>query len=136
MANVLKRKHQFQDVIGTKAVFKYKPDLGDFVDSMFAPRPVNLDEVEDHMRAAVLADMRYDLLRRGMANAATIAPLAPAPKQNPVDPTHDSRQAAYRNATIAAEQQKHAEAQARKAERARNLENPPDHPFQLSLIHI
>ena len=120
----LRRRHQFNDLIGTGVAFKHKPDIGDYVDSMAAPRPLSLDQVEEHMRAAYVEDMRYQLLRRGIAHAGTLEPFVPKPKPSHVDPTHDARQAAYRNATIQEQTATHAASEARKAARAAN------HPSQ------
>ena len=52
MAKVLKRRHQFDDVVGKGVAFKHTPDLGDYVNSIQAPRPLSLEELEEHMRDA------------------------------------------------------------------------------------
>ena len=62
----LVRRRQFQDVIGTGVQFKHQPDLNDRVNEIQAPRPLNLDELEEHMRSAYIQNMRYELLRRGI----------------------------------------------------------------------
>ena len=124
----LVRRRQFQDVIGTGVQFKHQPDLNDKVNEIQAPRPLNLEELEEHMRSAYIQNMRYELLRRGI-QGQTLEPFQPRPRASPVDPDHDSRQEAHRNATILEQTEAHNRRLRMREKRAVAHRAPPEHPF-------
>ena len=124
----LVRRRQFQDVIGTGVQFKHQPDLNDKVNEIQATRPLNLEELEEHMRDAYIQNMRYELLRRGI-QGQTLEPFQPRPRASPVDPEHDSRQKANRSATVQEQTEEHNRRQRMREKRAVQHPAPPEHPF-------
>jgi len=128
----LKRVRQFEDAAkGRGKAFAYKRGLNDYVNEIQFPKPLNLNDVEEHMRNAYLLDAKTFLMKRGMVKEADNMP-DPAPtkqRTGPVQWGEDERTTkmeTYKKAEIQQEIEAVNKAAAKKEARKLALPAPED----------